>query len=43
MFNHVKNKNDTELSKVFWETKKCNATPKITWKITKEATFKKKN
>ena len=27
------NKNDTELSKEFWEIKKCIGTPKITWKI----------
>ena len=33
LFNHVKHKNDTELSKEFWETKKSNGTPKITWKI----------
>ena len=26
-------KNDTELSKEFWEMKKRNGTPKITWKI----------
>ena len=32
-FNHVKHKNDTELSKEFWEIKKRNGTPKITWKI----------
>ena len=31
--NHVKHKNDTELSKEFWEIKKRNGTPKITWKI----------
>ena len=31
-FNHVKHKNDTELSKEFWEIKKRNATPKFTWK-----------
>ena len=27
-FNHVKHKNDTELSKEFWEVKKRNGTPK---------------
>ena len=32
-FNHLKHKNDTELSKKFWEIKKRNGTPKITWKI----------
>ena len=32
-FNHLKGKNDTELSKEFWEIKKSNGTPKITWKI----------
>ena len=32
-FNHVEHKNDTELSKEFWEIKKPNGTPKITWKI----------
>ena len=32
-FNHVKHKNDTELSKEFWEIKKRSGTPKITWKI----------
>ena len=32
-FNHVKHKNDTELSEEFWEIKECNGTPKITWKI----------
>ena len=32
-FNHVKHKNDTELSKESWEIKKRNGTPKITWKI----------
>ena len=31
LFNHVKHKNDTELSKEFWE--KRNGTPKTTWKI----------
>ena len=31
-FNHFKHKNDTELSKEFWENKKCNGTPKVTWK-----------
>ena len=30
--NHVKHKNDTELSKFFWEIKKHNGPPKITWK-----------
>ena len=32
-FNHAKHKNDTELSKEFWEIKKHNGTPKITWKL----------
>ena len=32
-FNHLKHKNDTELSKEFWEIKKHNGTPKIAWKI----------
>ena len=32
-FNHLKHKNDTDLSKEFWEIKKRNGTPKITWKI----------
>ena len=32
-FKHVKHKNNTELSKGFWEIKKRNETPKITWKI----------
>ena len=32
-FNHVKHKNDTELSKDFWEIKKWSGTPKMTWKI----------
>ena len=32
-FNHVKHKNDTELSKEFWEVKKREGTPKITCKI----------
>ena len=32
-FNHAKHKNDTELSKEFWEIKKHSGTPKITWKI----------
>ena len=27
------NKNDMELSKAFWEIKKRNGTPKITWNI----------
>ena len=31
--NHVEHKNDTELSKEFWEIKKRQGTPKITWKI----------
>ena len=31
--NHLKHKNDTELSKELWEIKKRNGTPKITWKI----------
>ena len=35
LFNHVKHKNDTELSKEFQEIKKRNGTPKITWKIIK--------
>ena len=35
--NHVKHKNDTELSKEFWEIKKRNRTPKITSKITEYA------
>ena len=34
-FNHIKHKNDTELSKEFWEIKKRNSTPKIIGKITK--------
>ena len=32
-FNHIKHKNDTELSKEFWEIKKRSGTPKITRKI----------
>ena len=32
-FNHAKHKNDTELSKEFWEIKKRSGTPKITRKI----------
>ena len=37
-FNHLKHKNDTELSfgkskTIFWEIKKRNGTPKITWKF----------
>ena len=32
-FNHLKHKNDTELSKEFREIKRRNGTPKITWKI----------
>ena len=32
-FNHLKHKTDTELSKEFWEIKKRNGTPQITWKI----------
>ena len=32
-FNHVKHKNDMELSKNVWEIKKRNRTPKITWRI----------
>ena len=35
--NHIKHKNDTELSKEFWEIKKHNRTPEITWKIIKHA------
>ena len=35
--NHIKRKNDTELSKEFWEIKKHNRTPEITWKIIKHA------
>ena len=31
--NHLKHKNDTELSKEFSEIKKDNGTPKTTWKI----------
>ena len=31
--NHIKHKNDTELSKEFWEIKKRSGTPKITRKI----------
>ena len=31
--NHVTHKNDTELSKKFWEIKKRNGTAKIIWKI----------
>ena len=30
---HLKHKNDTELSKEFWEIEKRNGTSKITWKI----------
>ena len=30
LFNHVKHKNDTELSKEFWEIKKHNVTPQNT-------------
>ena len=33
LFNHAKYKNDTELSKEFWEIKKRIGTPKITGKI----------
>ena len=29
-FNHLKHKNETELSKEFWEIKKRNGTPEIT-------------
>ena len=36
---HLKHKNDRELSKEFWEIKKCNATPKITWKIIRICPF----
>ena len=32
-FNHLRRKNDMELSKEFWEIKKCNGALKITWKI----------
>ena len=32
-FNHVKHKNDTELSKEFWEIKRRNGTPKNHMKI----------
>ena len=32
-FNHIKHKNDTELKNEFWEIKKRNRTPKITWRI----------
>ena len=32
-FNHVKHKNETELSKEFWEIKKRNGIPKIIWNI----------
>ena len=32
-FNYVKHKNDTELSKEFWEIKMRNGTPNIKWKI----------
>ena len=32
-WNHFKHKNHTELSIEFSEIKKCNGTPKITWKI----------
>ena len=32
-FNNVTHKNDTELSKEFWETKKGNGTPKVAWEI----------
>ena len=38
-FNHLKGKNDTELSKEFWEIKKRSGTPKITWKITRICPF----
>ena len=31
-FNHVEHKNYTKLSQEFWEIKKRNGTPKITWK-----------
>ena len=33
LINHAKHKNDTELSKEFWEIKKYSRTPKITSKI----------
>ena len=32
-FHYLKHKNDTELSKEFWEIKKRNGTAKSTWKI----------
>ena len=38
-FNHAKNKNDTNLSKEFWEIKKCSGTPKIRWKIIRICRF----
>ena len=38
-FNHAKNKNDTDLSKEFWEIKKCSGTPKIRWKIIRICRF----
>ena len=34
-FNHVKHKNDTELSKESWEIKNRIGTPKITWRISR--------
>ena len=43
LFNHVKHKNDTELSKEFREIKKCNGTPKITWKIIRICRFHNPN
>ena len=33
--NQIKHINDMELSKEFWEIKKCNGIPKIIWKIIK--------
>ena len=38
-FNHVKHKNDTELSQEFWQVKKRNGAPKITWKIIRICCF----
>ena len=35
MFNHVRHKNDTELSKEFWKIKKRGGIAEITWKISK--------
>ena len=39
LFNHVKHKNETELSKEFHEIKKRNGTTKITWEIIKISCF----